>query len=36
MMLECDRCGKRWDYGGNRKVRATCPDCGKQVKIRKG
>ena len=36
MKLRCDRCGRRWDYHGKMKRRATCPDCKHSVKMEVG
>ncbi len=33
MDLECKKCGYKWNYEGNKKVSATCPDCRGMVKI---
>lgn len=33
MKLKCKECDKNWDYKGNNKVKATCPDCHGLVKI---
>jgi len=35
MKLKCG-CGKEWDYSGNNKIYATCPDCKRLVKIKDG
>ena len=32
--LICPRCGKEWDYNGQNKWFARCPDCKKDVKIK--
>lgn len=32
MKLKCE-CGKEWDYSGDNKVFATCPDCRKLVRV---
>jgi len=32
--LKCPRCGHVWDYKG-RLVLATCPSCGKKVRVEK-
>ncbi|MBR9701807.1 formate dehydrogenase accessory protein FdhE [Candidatus Pacearchaeota archaeon] len=29
----CNKCGKEWNYGGDNKHTATCPDCKASVKI---
>jgi len=31
--LQCKKCGKEWDYKGDNKFYATCPDCKSSVKI---
>jgi 4-hydroxy-3-methylbut-2-en-1-yl diphosphate synthase IspG/GcpE len=33
MMVVCDRCLKEWDYKGQNKHTATCPDCRRLVDI---
>jgi hypothetical protein len=33
MKLKCP-CGKEWNYGGENKVTATCPDCRTIIKIK--
>lgn len=33
MKLKCRRCDKKWDYKGENKFYATCPDCKTSVKI---
>lgn len=32
---KCPHCGNKWDYKGNMKYYANCPDCRKPVLIRK-
>ena len=32
--LKCGVCGFKWDYKGQKKVFATCPDCKKLVLIK--
>lgn len=32
MELQC-KCGYKWNYFGIKKIKATCPDCGKRVNI---
>lgn len=34
MLLKCKRCGKEWDYTGNMKFYASCPDCKSSVRIK--
>ena len=34
--LKCQRCKKEWEYKGDNKFYATCPDCKTSVKIKKG
>lgn len=36
MKLKCHKCGKEWDYKGNMKVTACCPDCKTGVRIKEG
>lgn len=31
--LTCHKCGRKWDYGGNAALYATCPSCHANVRI---
>jgi len=33
MKLKCKKCKKEWEYKGNNKYFATCPDCLRKVDI---
>jgi DNA-directed RNA polymerase subunit RPC12/RpoP len=33
MELECQKCGREWDYQGDSDYYATCPNCKSSVKI---
>lgn len=35
VLLKCQNklCNHIWDYKGNNKIMATCPDCMKRIKI---
>lgn len=35
--LKCPKedCGYKWDYKGNKKIQATCPDCMRRINIAK-
>ncbi len=33
MQLNCKRCGREWDYTGEKKFYTSCPDCKTSVKI---
>lgn len=35
MKLKCKRCTKEWEYGGDRKFWASCPDCKTSVRVKK-
>jgi len=35
MELECQRCGKEWDYKGDSNYYASCPNCKTSVKVEK-
>jgi len=34
MELKCGKCKKVWDYQGENKYMATCPDCHSLVRIK--
>ena len=31
--LKCQRCGREWEYTGDKKFYTSCPDCKTSVKI---
>ena len=31
--LKCKRCGRKWEYTGDKEYYASCPDCKTSVKI---
>lgn len=33
LTLECQKCGREWEYHGNSEYYATCPNCKTSVKI---
>jgi len=33
--LKCKRCGRGWNYKGDKKYYASCPECRTSVKIRR-
>jgi tRNA(Ile2) C34 agmatinyltransferase TiaS len=33
MLLECNRCGREWNYQGNSDYYASCPNCKTSVNI---
>jgi DNA-directed RNA polymerase subunit RPC12/RpoP len=32
--LKCKRCGREWDYKGQKEYYCSCPDCRTSVKIK--
>lgn len=34
MLIKCNNCKKEWEYNGNNKYYATCPDCKTSVKLK--
>ena len=35
MKLKCNYCSYEWNYGGDKRMTASCPDCRRPVKIDK-